>query len=471
MASLALDRKLFAGPRVRRLRLQLGLTQTRMADDLGVSVSYLNLIERNQRPLTAAVLLRLAQVYNTDLRMLTGDDVDRASEEVRAALGDPLLSGIEVSRAELHDFVAQAPAIAQAFLRLHNAWSERGAARDDVPAADQTRGPLEAVRDFIHERHNHFPEIDSLAESLADELRLVAGDLYSAIADRLRARHGFTVRVLPADVLPSSLRRLDYHGRQLQLSELLDSASRTFQAAYQLGLIEAKAEIDAAIATAALGDKAAERLLAQSLASYFAAALMMPYGRFHAAAESLGYDLELLQARFGAGFEQVAHRLTTLQRPGARGVPFFLIRTDRAGQISKRFAAGRSPLARVGGNCPLWSLHAAFDRPGSILPQIIETEDGARWLTISRTVRTYATPYGAIRPDYAIALGCELAHGHSLTYARGIDLDAPNATPIGLACHLCERADCRQRSAPPASRRMLVDERSRGITPFRFTQD
>ena len=471
MATPAADRKLYAGPRLRRLRLQLGLTQTRMADDLGVSVSYLNLIERNQRPLTAAVLLRMAQVYNTDLRMLTGDDVERASEEVRAALGDPLLSGIEVSRAELHDFVAQAPAIAQAFLRLHNAWHERGAVHEQHSAVDQVRGPLEAVRDFVHERHNHFADIDARAESLADELRLAAGDLYSAVAARLRARHGLTVRVLPADVLPSSLRRLDYHGQQLQLSELLDSASRTFQASYQLGLVEAKAEIDAVVATAGLTDKSAERLLVQSLASYFAAALMMPYGRFHAAAESLGYDLELLQARFGAGFEQVAHRLTTLQRPGARGVPFFLIRTDRAGQISKRFAAGRSPLARIGGNCPLWSLHAAFDRPGAILTQVIETEDGARWLTVARTVRTYATPYGAIRPDYAIALGCELAHGHSLTYARGLDLDAPNPTPIGLACQLCERADCRQRSAPPASRRLVVDERSRGINPFRFTQD
>lgn len=469
MTSLAQDRKLFAGPRLRRLRLQLGLTQTRMADDLDVSVSYLNLIERNQRPLTAAVLLRLAQVYNVDLRQLTGDDSERAADEVRAALADPLFAGIEVPRAELHDLVAHCPGVTQALTRLYTVFRERGAIEAAESAGGATRTPLETVRDFIHERRNHFADIDAKAEMLADELRLAAPDLYAAIGDRLRARHGLTLRILPADVLATSLRRLDFHGKQLQLSELLDTASRTFQAAYQLGLLEAKTEIDMVVAGAKLGDKTAERLLVQNLAAYFAAALMMPYGRFHASAEALGYDLELLQARFGAGFEQVAHRLTTLQRPGSRGVPFFLIRTDRAGNVSKRFAAGRSPFLRHGGTCPLWTLHAAFDRPGQTLIQVIEMEDGGRFLTVSRTVHTYATPHGTIRPEYAIALGCEIAHAHGLIYAQGLDLDAPRAMPIGLTCALCERAECRQRSAPPASRRLVVDERSRAHTPFRFT--
>lgn len=470
----AQDRKLFAGPRLRRLRLQLALTQSRMAEDLGVSVSYLNLIERNQRPLTAAFLLKLTHAYNLDLRQLTGDDVDRSSAEVSQLLADPLLRGLEVSRAEVQDFVQTCPGIAQALARLYGAYRDRGA---DQPAAeapgdgDRLRGPLDAVRDFIQEQRNHFPELDAKAETLADELRLAAPDLYSAIGDRLRVRHGFQLRILPVEVMPQMLRRLDYHGRQLQLSEVLDAASRTFQAAYQLGLLEARAEIDATAAKAGLADKAAERLLVTNLANYFAAALMMPYARFHAAAESLGYDLELLQARFGAGFEQVAHRLTTLQRPGARGVPFFLVRVDRAGNISKRFSAGRFHFSTYGGTCPLWSVHAAFNRPGAIIRQVIEMEDGTRYLSVARTVRTYAMPFGAIRPEFAIGLGCELGHAHGLVYAKGLDLDAPDATPIGINCSLCERADCRQRSGPPVSRRLVADERSRGHTPFRFTQD
>jgi XRE family transcriptional regulator, fatty acid utilization regulator len=464
MASLPASRKLYVGQRLRRLRVQIGVTQTRMADDLGLSVSYLNLIERNQRPLTASVLLRLAEAYDVDLRQLTADDSERLAEGVRAALGHPALSGIELSRAEVQDFVSQTPAAAQAFLQLHAA---AGRAATPVTAPVEA-GPLEAVRDIMLGRRNHFPDLEARAEALADEIRIAAPSLFAGAADRLRARHGLGVRILPAEVMPGTLRRLDYHGRQVQLSELLDPASRAFQLAYQLGLIEAKAEIDAVLAAERLADKSAERLLVQNLASYFAAALMMPYARFHAACEATGYDIDLLQVRFGAGFEMVAHRLTTLHRTGTRGIGFSLLRTDRAGQISKRIATGPAPFARSGGTCPLWTLHAAFDRPGAITVQAIETEDGARWLSVARTVRTHATPWGTVRPDYAIALLCPLADARPLTYAQGLDLDTPRATPVGPACATCERENCRQRSAPPARLRLAVDERTRGLTPFRF---
>ena len=228
-------------------------------------------------------------------------------------------------------------------------------------------------------------------------------------------------------------------------------------------------DIDAIVERAAMPDAASHRLLVQNLANYFAAALMMPYGRFHTACEATGYDLDLLMARFGAGLEQVAHRLTTLQRPGMRGVPFFLVRADRAGNISKRFAAGAFPFSRHGGSCPLWSLHAAFERPGRILRQIIETEDGGKYLTLARTVRAYAQPFGGTRPEYAIALGCDVRHAHGLVYARGLDLDAGEATPVGLGCALCERPQCRQRSMPPAGRRLVIDEKQRGPNPVQFS--
>jgi predicted transcriptional regulator/DNA-binding XRE family transcriptional regulator len=456
------DRKLFAGARLRRLRLQLALTQTRMADDLGVSVSYLNLIERNQRPLSAAFLLKLANVYNLDLRQLTGDDADAVTSELAAVFADPLLGGLEVSRAELGEVAASAPGVAQALLRLYAA---RGTAAPDHAAAT---GPVEAMTELLLERRNHFPDLDAAAERLADDLRLAAGDLTAALAERLRVRHGLTVRTLPSAVMPDLLRRLDLHARQLQLSEGLDAASRTFAIAYQVALIELKPEIDAVIATAALPSAAHQRFALQTLANYAAAAVMMPYARFHAAAEALGYDLELLQARFGAGFEQVAHRLTTLQRPGMRGVPFLMIRTDRAGNVSKRFSAVRSALASDGGGCPLWVLHAAFDRPGRIMRQVVETEDGQRYLSVARTVRTYATAYGTVKPEFTILLSCELAHARTMIYADGLDTGPAAATPIGLGCARCGRTACRQRSLVPAGARLSVDERSRGVTPFRF---
>jgi XRE family transcriptional regulator, fatty acid utilization regulator len=464
----AQDRKLFAGARLRRLRLHQALTQTRMADDLGVSVSYLNLIERNQRPLTAAFLLKLATTYNLDLRQLTGDDGDAIAAELARVMADPLLVGISAGRAELADVAASAPGVAAALLRLH-ALVERAAA---ASPATQSPGAVELVGRFLLERRNHFPELDAACEAIADDLRLASADVGDAMAERLRVRHGLRVRILPIEAMPDLLRRLDLHARQLQLSESLDGSSRRFNMAYQIALSELRPVIDAQLVGADFGtdegDRSGARLGVQTLANYAAAAIMMPYGRFHASCEALSYDLELLQARFGAGFEQVAHRLTTLQRPGARGVPFFMLRVDRAGNVSKRFAATQSPLARGGGHCPLWKLHAAFDRPGAIVRHVVELEDGSRYLSVARTVRAYAAPYGAPSPEFAIGLGCDLAHARGLVYAQGLDLANPAVTPIGLGCAACTRAGCRQRSIAPTVARLSIDENSRGFAPFRF---
>ena len=477
------DRKLFAGPRLRRVRAQLGLTQSRMAEELGVSVSYLNLIERNQRPLTAQFLLRLAEAFELDLRMLTGDLDDQMLVEMSEAMADGVFRSVDLPRSELQDFVQSFPAIAQAFTQLYGAYRESVSRTPEQQAglneADHgaAQGPLQAVRDYVQSARNHFPALDARAEALAEELRLagdsaaggLASGLFGGLRERLRARHGITVRVLPLDVLPESLRRFDHHRRQLQLSELLDAASRTFHCAYHLAFSEVAAEMDAVVAASGLEAKDACQLLRINLANYFAAAVMMPYGRFLAAAEQSGYDLTLLGNRFGAGFEQVCHRLTTLQRDGARGVPFFLIRIDQAGNVSKRFSAGKFHFSRYGGTCPLWAIHDTFRQPGRILRQIVEMPDGTRYFSLARTVRPHAAPWGEEEPRFAVGLGCDIGHAHHLAYARGMDLASPEVTPIGVNCTLCERSACRQRSLPPISRQLIIDERSRGPTPFRFS--
>ena len=458
-------RKPFAGGRVKRLRQSLGLTQSRMAADLGLSVSYLNLLERNQRPLTAAVLLKLADGYDIDIRAFTNSDTDRQVDDTFDALQR---AGEAPGRGEIRDFVEQHPGIAAALVRMASGIGE-GPARDAPPTA------MALVRTHMLEHGNHFSALDAHAEALADSLRLTGASLPAALAERLRSRHGLNVRVVPHDVMPDRLRRFDFHNRQVLLSEVLDGASRTFQLCVQLAMLEAKAEIDAemTVAAPALASAGifATQLLATNLASYWAAALMMPYARFHAAAEQLAYDMELLQARFSAGFEQVAHRLTSLQRPGARGIPFVMLRTDRAGQISKRLAAARLPFSSEGGNCPIWILHAAFEQPGRIITQVAEVEGGEKLFTIARTVRPQMTPYGAERPRFAIALACSLDHARSLVYAGGVDLFTAPAAPIGPGCTRCLRQDCRQRSAPPAGVALSLDPTSRGLTPYNFTGD
>jgi XRE family transcriptional regulator, fatty acid utilization regulator len=456
------NQKLFAGHAVRRIRRASGLTQAVMAEALDVSPSYLNLIERNQRPLTAPIMLRLAERYDFDPRTLTGATPGGGAEALRRRLSDPLFADLNIDRTQLEEWIAAAPDAAEAFARAFDRMNS-GTAGGHAPEPDS----IAAVRTEIERWRNHFADLDTQAETLADELRLGSGDLYGAIAERLRVAHQLSIRILPVDVMPDRLRRLDLHARQLQLSELLDPASRSFAAAFQLAQIEAKAEIDALVSGADFPDRASERLYRRHLTSYFAAAVMMPYARFLRACEGTGYDLALLQRRFGAGFEHVAHRLTTLQRVGARGLPFFMIRIDRAGQASKRYTgASASPLVETDGRCPLWDIHRAFGQPGTVMRQIVTLEDSSRWFTLSRTVR----PQGG-GAEFTVGIGLDAKTAAPLAAARGIDLTAGEAAPIGLGCPACTRPDCAQRSAPPSGRVLTFNERERGMTPFAFAGD
>ncbi len=459
------DRKLLAGHAVRRARRQVGLTQVAMAEALGISASYLNLIERNQRPVTAGLLVRLAERFDFDPRVLSAAEPGGGADALRRRLADPLFADLEIDRNDVAEWLAAAPGGVEAFARAYDRGAGAGSAT--AQAGDATA----AVRAAIDRWRNHFADLDAHAEALADELRLGSDDLYGAVAERLRARHSLTVRVLPVDVMPDMLRRLDLHGRQLQLSEVLDRASRTFELAVQLAQIEVRGEIEALARGAALAERGADRLFRRHLASYWAAALMMPYGRFLRACEATGYDAELLQRRFGAGFEQVAHRLTTLQRVGARGLPFFMVRVDRAGQASKRYAgASGAALALAEGRCPLWRLHNAFDRPGIMATQLVELEGGERFLTMARTVTPQGRRIGAIVAEFAIGLGVEAGQAGTLAAARGLDL-AGEATPIGLGCRACLRPDCPQRSLPPAGRALRIDERERRVSALTFAGD
>lgn len=458
------EQKILAGHAVRRLRRQVGLTQAAMAEMLEISPSYLNLVERNQRPVSATLLVRLADRFDFDPRSLAAGEPGGGAAAMRRRLADPLFADLEIDRNEVEEWLAAAPGGAEAFARVFDRAGAGAAAEEGV-------NPVALVRREIERWRGHFADLDAAAEALADELRLGAGDLYGAIAERLRVRHGLAIRILPVDVMPDMLHRLDLHARQLQLSEMLDPGSRTFAAATQLAQIEARNEIEALARGAGFAERTAERLFRRHLASYFAAALIMPYARFLRACENTGYDIELLQRRFGAGFEQVAHRLTTLQRVGARGLPFFLVRIDRAGQASKRFSgASGSPLAEAEGRCPLWRLHEAFDRPGKLVVQLVELEDSARWLTMARTVAPQGRRYGGIPAEFAIALGVAADQARTLAVARGIDLRG-EAMPIGLGCRACFRSECPQRSLPPLGRALTVSERERRLSALTFAGD
>lgn len=464
------ERKILAGHAVRRLRRTSGLTQVALADALEISPSYLNLIEKNQRPLSAALMLRLAERFDFDPRILGGDAPGGGLEGLRRRLADPLFADLSIDRAEIEEWLAAAPGGVEAFARAFDRMGEGGGG--SAPSSSVEALPVMKVRREIERWRNHFPDLDAQAEALADDLRIASGDLYSGLAERLRQKHQIAIRILPTGVMPDHVRRLDLHARQLQLSEMLDSASRSFHAAFLIAELEAQGEIDALVSGADLVDRHAERLFRRHLTSYFAAAVMMPYERFLRACEASSYDPLLLQRRFGAGYEQVAHRLTTLQRVGARGLPFFMVRIDRAGQSSKRYAgASAAPMVESDNRCPLWAIHSAFDRPGEIVPQLIELEDGERWFTLNRTVAGQSAGLRAGQAIFSIALGLRADFARPLLHARGMDLEKGDAQQIGLGCVSCTRPTCAQRSAPPRGRTLRFNDRERGLTPFEFVGD
>jgi predicted transcriptional regulator/DNA-binding XRE family transcriptional regulator len=467
-------RKTLLGAKIRRLRQDRGLTQAQAAERLGISPSYLNLIEHDERAVTVPLLLKLGQTFGVDLQELSDDAERRLAAGLREVFADATLSGHEVGSDEIGRLVAASPKGARAVIDLYRAWRS---AREDAQAltlglpSGTTRRvvlPAEEARDFFEGRANHFAEIESAAESA----RAAAGpsdDLQRALTELLRRRYGINVSVEPHAAMGGALRRFDPKARLLQLSEVLPPPSRRFHIAYQLGLLDAREAIGQAIAGASLGSADSETLCRVGLANYFAGAVLMPYGPFLEAARSTRYDIEALMHRFGVSFEQAGHRLSTLQRPTDRGVPFFFVRLDIAGNVTKRFSAAGFHLSRFGGSCPRWVTHEAFLTPGLIRTQIARLPDGATFFCLARTVERPGGSYHAPTSHHAMGIGCALGDAKSLVYADGLDLGRLEAvTEIGVGCRLCERADCRQRAFPPLQHRLVVDETTKGPSAYSF---
>lgn len=455
------ERSTFMGPKIRRIRRDLGLTQVAMAEDLEVSPSYIALIEANQRPVTASMLLKLAEIYRIDIATLakgTGSDLEA---QMKAAFKSPLFDDLELSPIEVQDFGSTFPTTAEAVLRLYTAYQESQLALADQSESDsQGPDPVGEARRFLAARKNYFVEIDNQAEGLAREIKRTGGyDRYFADR-RLRVRH------LPSDIMVGFTRRFDAHRGEIVLDETLDKASATFQLALQVVYLEMMDVISDILAGTSFDTETGEKLTRRALANYAAGAIMMPYQAFSKAAKSRLYDVEALGRQFGASFEQVAHRLTTLQKPGHEGVPFFFIRVDAAGNVSKRLDGAGFPFARHGGSCPLWELHSAFKSPRRVLTQWVELPDGERFFSVVRTVTAGGGGYGRPQIERAVALCCASQHAHKLVYTKDTDISNVQPTPIGVTCRLCQRADCLARAEPPIGRSLLSDDYRRPSAPF-----
>ena len=462
------QQKLYAGAKLRETRTRLGLTQRAFAEKLGVSLPYLNQMENNNRPVSTGVVLALAQEFGFDVTELSSGDAERMVTDMREALVDPVFADGAPPLADLRLAASNAPALARAFLELHRAYrqtTERLASMDE--ALDRDNNPArpsawEEVRDFFHYCDNYIDAVDRAAENFArphGETR----DVVKAAIETLE-KNGITLRSTG-----QSLRRFDPETGILTISARASRATLSFQILHQLALVTQGKLIDATLDLARFQTEESRQIARIGLANYFAGAALLPYTEFLATAQEARHDLERLAEHYGASIEQVAHRLSTLQRPGAKGIPFYFVRVDQAGTITKRHSATRLQFARYGGACPLWNVHQAFERPGHFLRQLAETPDGVRYLSIARDVSKPGGAFHAPVRRYAIGLGCEVTHASDMVYADDLDVTKPAAfEPIGISCRICERRDCHQRSIPPLERRLTIDPNERGTLPYRI---
>lgn len=458
--------KIYAGTSLRETRTRSGLTQRVFAERLGISLPYLSQMENNHRPISAGVLLRLAQEFGVDLTTLSAGDAERMVIDMQEALADPIFDTAPPLN-DLRLAATNAPSLARAFLdlyRAHRQGQERLAALDEaIGAAGQNAlsTPWEEVRDFFHYCDNYIDAVDRAAERFAcpDGVR---ADPWQAAVSAL-AKSGIRIREmeLPANAV---FRR---SGNEIHLNAAAESATRVFQLLHLVAVERQSDLLEAMLDLARFRDPAAREIARVGMANYFAGAALMPYRAFLAAAQAERHDLERLAHLFGASLEQVAHRLSTLQRPGAKGVPFFFVRVDQAGTITKRHSATRLQFARFGGACPLWNVHRAFEQPRHFLRQLAETPDGVRYLLLARDVSKHAGAFDAPVRRFAIGLGCEIGHAGKLVYGDGLDLSRPRAfEPIGISCRICPRRDCHQRSVPPIDRSLRIPTDRNGPLPY-----
>ena len=457
--------KLYAGAKLRETRTRLGLTQKAFAAKLGVSLPYLNQMENNHRPVSAAVVLALAGEFGLDVTELSAGDAERLVSDMREALADPVFTDTAPPLADLRLAASNAPMLARAFLELHRAYRqnhERLASLDEALGRDEaaTRAsPWEEVRDFFHYCDNYIDAVDRAAERFADTH---GRDVDPEAKSRaVLAERGIDVTLSDSEEIRA------VEGKRITLSTRAAPETRRFQLLHQLALTTQNELLEATLDLARFQSDAARAIAKIGLANYYAGAALLPYRAFLEAAEETRHDLERLADRFGASIEQVAHRLSTMQRPGLKGIPFFFVRVDQAGTITKRHSATRLQFARFGGACPLWNVHRAFETPGRFLRQLAETPDGVRYFCLARDVSKPGGSFHAPVRRYAIGLGCEVSHARGLVYADDLDLTNARAfEPIGISCRICERKDCHQRSVPPLERQLRVDPDRRGLLPY-----
>jgi predicted transcriptional regulator/transcriptional regulator with XRE-family HTH domain len=470
--------KILAGHKLRRFRQALDLSQSAMAETLGISPSYLNLLEHNQRPLTAAILLKIGSSFNINIMEFAEDDTQTLVNNLSEIFTDPVMFEERVTRRDLQDMVTASPNVSRAIIKLFHAYRS---VRDELENNAGAQGTpqvlsnsVEHVRHMLEKHYNYFAALEDQALELRNDIQTPISGIshksmpqdidFNALIRYIQEKQNITVRVMPADVMNTNLRRYDQHRQEILISEVLRRPQRIFHLLVQYALIEQNRIITPLITDPEKLTEQTISLMRITLAGYFAAAVMMPYSQFLQAAKTFRYDIDLLSRRFGVTFEQACHRLTTLNAPDEKGIPFAFVRIDDAGNISKRISAAGINFALHSGACPKWSVHRSFRNPEKTLVQAAELPNGQQVLSIARAVPPLLTVSSQPAPEFAIALGCELHHAGDIVYADQLDTGKnKQLETVGVNCSVCERLDCTQRSHPPIGYELRFDSHMRRV--------
>jgi predicted transcriptional regulator/DNA-binding Xre family transcriptional regulator len=463
------------GPKIKAFRRQLGLQANKLAEDLSISPSYLNLIEAGKRKIDGDLLLKICERLNIDLSHLNAKSDINLENTISEILDDKLFEDLDILAPEVKDLVSANPKIGKAIVRLGDILKKKD--HELINKIEKISGkivdnrknsfPGEVISDFLQEQKNYFPKLEEFANKVFQKIQIDNRTRYLSLCEYLKTEYSITVKdVIPEENKPFS-KIYNKQNKELLLSDYSSLETKKLHAASQIAQLGAMKEVDYYLSKFSFPTLESKNLTKVALLNYCGAAILMPYKPFHTECKKLKYDLELLQNTFATSFEQVAHRVTCLQDPKLPGIPFHMLRVDMAGNISKRFSLSGIEIPRYGGACPRWNVYSAFTRPGVMQVAVSKMTNGEKYVCIARTVEKGIGRYGQAKSILSIGLGCDAKYAKDFVYTQNLNIqDKQNEIPIGVSCRTCDRLDCSQRAFPPLHKKFDVDINSRGVSIY-----
>jgi len=463
------------GHKIRTKRRKLDVTQVNLAKKLSISPSYLNLIESGKRKINVDLLLKLANELNIEMADISKKTDTNLYQNLMDLLGDNLFEDLDITNFDIKELVNTNPLIAKALIKLGDNYKKKN--QDIVSKVENISGkfidgrknsfPGEVVSDFLQENENYFPKLEEFASNFYNKIQTNNRVGYSSICEYLLSKHGIKVKDVVPDEQKPFTKQFDLTKKIFLVSDYLTLETKKLYAGAQVAQLEANEVIDEYLNSFSFPSEESKKLSNVALLNYVGAAIIMPYKLFYEECIKQRYDVELLQNTFAVSFEQVAHRITCLQNPEMRGIPFHMLRADVAGNISKRFSLSGIEIPRYGGACPRWNIYKAFTMPGKINAALSKMSNGEKYVCIARTVEKGIGKHGMEKTLLSIGLGCQVKYAKDFVYADSLNLnDKKTETPIGVNCRTCDRMDCQQRAFPPLHKKFDIDLNKRGISVY-----